>query len=156
MGVVPERSGNRWDISAPRNTYQTADGRWLAMSGSSPALALRVFRAIGRDDLVTDPDFSDAQRRLARAREVDAVVADWVATKTLSEAMAQHPRAFDRLYVNMVRAGETGGVLDVILQRLAEFMEKAQRLRRKIIGAMIYPTVVISFSLLIVMGIMVV
>jgi crotonobetainyl-CoA:carnitine CoA-transferase CaiB-like acyl-CoA transferase len=58
------------------------------MSGSSPALALRVFKAIGRDDLVTDPDFSDPQRRLARAREVDAVVADWVATKSLSEAMA--------------------------------------------------------------------
>jgi crotonobetainyl-CoA:carnitine CoA-transferase CaiB-like acyl-CoA transferase len=75
LGLVPERAGNRWDISAPRNTYQTSDGRWLAMSGSSPALALRVFRAIGRDDLVTDPDFSDA------------VVADWVATKTLSEAM---------------------------------------------------------------------
>ena len=87
LGLVPERSGNRWDISAPRNTYQTADGRWLAMSGSSPALALRVFRAIGRDDLLEDADFSDPQRRLARAREVDAVVADWVATKTLSEAM---------------------------------------------------------------------
>jgi crotonobetainyl-CoA:carnitine CoA-transferase CaiB-like acyl-CoA transferase len=88
LGLVPERAGNRWDISAPRNTYQTVDGRWLAMSGSSPALALRVFRAIGRDDLLTDPDFSDPQRRLARAREVDDVVAEWVATKTLSEAMA--------------------------------------------------------------------
>ncbi|HVQ97338.1 MAG TPA: CoA transferase, partial [Mycobacterium sp.] len=87
LGLVPERSGNRWDISAPRNTYRTADGRWLAMSGSSPALALRVFRAIGRTDLLQDPDFLDPQRRLARAREVDAVVADWVATKTLSEAM---------------------------------------------------------------------
>jgi crotonobetainyl-CoA:carnitine CoA-transferase CaiB-like acyl-CoA transferase len=88
LGLVPERSGNRWDISAPRNTYRTADGRWLAMSGSSPALALRVFRAIGRDDLLGDADFSDPQRRLARAGEVDAVVADWVAGKTLSEAMA--------------------------------------------------------------------
>jgi crotonobetainyl-CoA:carnitine CoA-transferase CaiB-like acyl-CoA transferase len=58
------------------------------MSGSSPALALRVFRAIGRGDLVHDADFADPQRRLARAREVDAVVADWVATKSLSEAMA--------------------------------------------------------------------
>jgi crotonobetainyl-CoA:carnitine CoA-transferase CaiB-like acyl-CoA transferase len=57
------------------------------MSGSSPALALRVFRAIGRDDLLSDPDFSDPQRRLSRAREVDNVVAEWVATKTLSEAM---------------------------------------------------------------------
>lgn len=88
LGLVPTRAGNRWDISAPRNTYRTADGRWLAMSGSSPALALRVFRAIGRTDLVGDADFSDPQRRLARAAEVDRVVADWVATKTLDEAMA--------------------------------------------------------------------
>ncbi|MFL0181316.1 MULTISPECIES: CaiB/BaiF CoA transferase family protein [unclassified Mycobacterium] len=88
LGLVPTRAGNRWDISAPRNTYRTADGRWLAMSGSSPALALRVFRAIGRTDLVDDTDFSDPQRRLARAREVDQVVADWVATRTLDEAMA--------------------------------------------------------------------
>jgi crotonobetainyl-CoA:carnitine CoA-transferase CaiB-like acyl-CoA transferase len=88
LGLVPERSGNRWDISAPRNTYRTADGQWLAMSGSSPALALRVFKAIGRDDLVTDSEFSDPQRRLARAGEVDDVVAAWVSSKTLHEAMA--------------------------------------------------------------------
>lgn len=87
LGLVPTRAGNRWDISAPRNTYRTADSKWLAMSGSSPALALRVFHAIGRSDLVDDADFSDPQRRLARAREVDAVVADWVAGKSLSEAM---------------------------------------------------------------------
>ncbi|MFC8043438.1 CaiB/BaiF CoA transferase family protein [Nocardia sp. NPDC057353] len=88
LGLVPQRAGNRWDISAPRNTYRTSDGRWLAMSGSSPALALRVFRAIGRGDLVTDADFSDPQRRLARAPEVDAAVAAWVAEHTLAEAMA--------------------------------------------------------------------
>jgi len=75
---------------------------------------------------------------------------------TLSEAFARHPKAFDRLYVNMVAAGETGGVLDVILLRLAEFMEKSQRLRRKVVGAMIYPVVVISFAVLIVTGIMIV
>ncbi|MCV7106019.1 MULTISPECIES: CaiB/BaiF CoA transferase family protein [Mycolicibacterium] len=88
LGIVGQRAGNRWDISAPRNTYRTADGRWLAMSGSSPALALRVFRAIGREDLVSDADFSDPQRRLARAAEVDAVVAEWVSGQTLSDAMA--------------------------------------------------------------------
>ncbi len=73
---------------------------------------------------------------------------------TLSEAMARHPKAFDRLYTNMVRAGELGGVLDVILQRLADFLEKSQALRRKIIGAMIYPAAVITFAILIVTGIM--
>jgi len=88
LGVVGERSGNRWDISAPRNTYRTADGKWLAMSGSSPSIAIRVFRSIGRDDLAEDVNFADPQARLARALEVDAVVADWVASKTLDEAMA--------------------------------------------------------------------
>ncbi len=74
---------------------------------------------------------------------------------TLSEAMARRPKAFDRLYTNMVQAGEAGGVLDVILQRLADFMEKSQALRRKIVGAMIYPIAVITFATLIVMGIMI-
>ena len=87
LGLVPSRSGNRWDISAPRNTYRTKDDRWLAMSGSAPTVALRVFRAIGRPDLATDPDFADPQRRLARAGEVDQVVADWIAGQTLEEAM---------------------------------------------------------------------
>jgi type IV pilus assembly protein PilC len=75
---------------------------------------------------------------------------------TLSEACGKHPKAFTRLYVNMVAAGETGGVLDVILQRLAEFMEKAQKLKKKIKGAMVYPIVVVSFAMAIVVGIMIV
>jgi type IV pilus assembly protein PilC len=72
----------------------------------------------------------------------------------LSEAMAKHPKVFDRLYSKMVAAGEVGGVLDVILQRLAEFQEKAQKLKRKIVGAMVYPAAVILIALLIVTGIM--
>jgi type IV pilus assembly protein PilC len=74
---------------------------------------------------------------------------------TLSEAMGKHPRAFDRLYVNMVKAGETGGVLDTILQRLADFREKSQRLKRRVVGAMIYPAAVISFAGAILAGIMI-
>jgi type IV pilus assembly protein PilC len=74
---------------------------------------------------------------------------------TLSDAMAKHPKAFDRLYCKMVNAGEIGGVLDLILQRLANFLEKAQRLKRRIIGALIYPVVVIIVAVLIVTAIMV-
>ncbi len=83
------------------------------------------------------------------------VAEDVEAGVTLSDAMARHGKAFSALYTNMVRAGELGGVLDIILQRLADFMEKSQALKRKIIGAMIYPAAVISFAVLIVMGIMV-
>jgi len=72
---------------------------------------------------------------------------------TFSEALAKHPKAFDRLYVNMVKAGEAGGVLESILQKLADFMEKAQRLKKQVISAMIYPTAVITFAGLIVAGI---
>lgn len=62
---------------------------------------------------------------------------------TLSEAMAKCPKAFDRLYVNMIKAGEAGGALEVILRRLAEFQEKSMSLRRKVRGAMIYPIMVV-------------
>jgi type IV pilus assembly protein PilC len=86
---------------------------------------------------------------------LDGVGNDVEGGATLSEAMSHFPKAFDKLYVNMVQAGETGGVLDVILQRLAEFMEKAMKLKRRVIGAMIYPAAVIGFSGLIVTGIMI-
>lgn len=74
---------------------------------------------------------------------------------SLSEAMAKHPAAFNRLYSKMVNAGEIGGVLDIILQRLAEFMEKAQRLKRQIRGALVYPIVVILVAMVILTFIMV-
>lgn len=65
---------------------------------------------------------------------------------TLSEAMAKCPKAFDRLYVNMIKAGEAGGALEIILQRLAEFKEKSESLKRKIKGALTYPVCVVLFS----------
>ena len=75
---------------------------------------------------------------------------------TLSDAMSKYPKAFDKLYVNMIAAGEAGGVLDLILARLADFMEKAAKLKKKVIGAMIYPAVVISIAVGIVSMIMIV
>jgi type IV pilus assembly protein PilC len=74
---------------------------------------------------------------------------------TLSDAMAGYPKAFDKLYVNMINAGEAGGVLDIILSRLADFMEKAAKLKKKVIGAMIYPAVVITIAVAIVSMIMI-
>lgn len=70
---------------------------------------------------------------------------------TFSEALAKHPKGFDRLYVNMVRAGEIGGMLEVVLSRLAIFMEKRQALIRRVRAAMIYPIFVLGIATVIVL-----
>ncbi|MEM7576589.1 MAG: type II secretion system F family protein [Planctomycetota bacterium] len=72
----------------------------------------------------------------------------------LSDAMSKHPKAFNTLYTKMIAAGEIGGVLDLILSRLADFLEKAAKLKAKIISAMIYPAAVIGVAAVIVVGIM--
>jgi type IV pilus assembly protein PilC len=74
---------------------------------------------------------------------------------TFSEALAQHPKIFTKLYVNMVRAGEAGGVLDVTLSRLADFQEKAQKIKGKVVSAMVYPTVIIFVAMSIVTFLMI-
>ena len=75
---------------------------------------------------------------------------------TLASAMARHPKVFDQLYANMVEAGETGGILDLILQRLSTFIEKIVKLKRDVISAMIYPTAVVLLAIVAVTVIMVV
>jgi type IV pilus assembly protein PilC len=72
----------------------------------------------------------------------------------LSEALSKSPRAFDRLYCNMIRAGEAGGALEVILRRLAEFMERSESLKRKVKGALVYPIVVVLVAVAILVFIM--
>jgi type IV pilus assembly protein PilC len=97
----------------------------------------------------------ESQQKPGKLKDIlGAVCEDVEGGTTLSDAFAKHPKAFDRLYSKMVKAGEIGGVLDVILQRLADFMEKGQRLRSRIKGALIYPTVVIFIAVAIVTGIM--
>ncbi|HEV2706496.1 MAG TPA: type II secretion system F family protein [Pyrinomonadaceae bacterium] len=74
---------------------------------------------------------------------------------TLAAAMARHPKVFDQLFVNMIEAGEAGGILDLILQRLSTYIEKIVKLRRDIISAMIYPSAVIVIAILVIAVIMI-
>lgn len=75
-------------------------------------------------------------------------LADSVQTgSTFSESLSQHPKIFNKLYVNMVKAGELGGVLELVLNRLAEYQEKAQKLKNKIVSAMTYPVIVVFIAL---------
>ena len=84
-------------------------------------------------------------------------IADQVKSgNSFSDGLAQHPKIFDRLYVNMIRAGEAGGVLDVVLSRLAGFMEKSMKTKKKVKSAMVYPIVVVGVAVSIVVLLMVV
>src|SRR5690606_15463846 len=89
-------------------------------------------------DILAKQSESKALRKV-----IEQVLYDVEAGNTLADSMRKHPNAFSELYVNMVAAGEAGGILDVILLRLATFLEKADALRRKIKGAMIYPAVIL-------------
>ncbi len=74
---------------------------------------------------------------------------------TFAEALAQNPRSFDKLYLNMVRAGEASGAMEIILDRLASFMEKAARISGKVKSAMIYPCVVLTIAIAAIVGLMI-
>jgi len=95
------------------------------------------------------------QEKNARFKDVLIQIADNVRSgNNLSDGLAQHPKIFKPLYINMIKAGEAGGVLDTVLSRLAAFMEKDIKTRKKIKSAMVYPIVVISVAILIVLGLL--
>ncbi len=89
------------------------------------------------------------------AKKVTEIKTDVEGGSTFADALKKHPRIFTELYTNMVAAGEAGGILDTILVRLATYIEKAQQLKRKVKGAMIYPSVVISVAVLVIVVIMI-
>lgn len=98
---------------------------------------------------------AEQQENEAMAYCLDAVREDVEAGSTLAEAMRKHPKVFDTLFVNMIAAGEAGGILDVILQRLSIFVEKIVKLKRSLISASVYPAIVITVAIGIVVCIMI-
>ncbi len=97
----------------------------------------------------------EEQQKAGTFRRVIGYVADDIeGGSTLSEAMSRFPKTFSRLFVSMVAAGETGGVLDIILSRVADFMEKAQKLKSRVISAMVYPAAVLTVAFVILIGLM--
>ena len=95
------------------------------------------------------------ERNRAFCRVLEALAEAIKSGCMLSESMAQHPRVFDRLYLNMIRAGEAGGVLDVVLDRLAHFQQKSLQLKGKITAAMVYPLMVLAVAVTILAGLLV-
>ncbi len=86
---------------------------------------------------------------------INALAENVQSGSTFSESLAQHPKSFNKLYVNMVKAGELGGVLEIVLNRLAEYQEKAQKLKNKIVSAMVYPVIVMFIAVAILVFLMI-
>ena len=104
---------------------------------------------------------SDALKALieqVESRKLEAILRDVrekiVQGATFAEALSHHPSVFNELYVNMVRAGEAGGVLDVILSRLAAFMEKSEQIKAKVKGALAYPIAVLVVAVIVLIVVM--
>ncbi|NUP65476.1 MAG: CoA transferase [Nonomuraea sp.] len=89
LGVVPPRTGNRSSSNAPRNTYRTRDGRWLAISTSAQPIAERVVTLVGRPDLVEQPWFRTGHGRVQHVDELDEAVASWIAERDADEVIAR-------------------------------------------------------------------
>lgn len=84
-GKPPTRMGNRNATSAPRNTYKTKDGRWVAIAGGTQTTAARMFEAMGRPELIEDARFSNNTKRLENVEALDAMIGDWMAKRSRDE-----------------------------------------------------------------------
>lgn len=91
-GFIPPRLGNRVYYSSPRNVYGTSDGRYIAISGSTPAIAKRILIAIGRPELFEDERFHTNAARLKNADELDAIIAQWIKARPFREVMETFER----------------------------------------------------------------
>lgn len=87
LGEIQQRRGNRSSNNAPRNTYITRDGKWLAISTSAQAIAERVMHLVGRPELINEPWFASGAERAKHADELDAVVGDWIKVRSQDEVM---------------------------------------------------------------------
>ncbi len=149
-GAKPKKKGVNLNIKIPglsgkvKSKVLTTFTRQLATLVDAGLPLLRGLRVLEKQE--RNPTLKGIISELALAIEGGS---------TFSEALAQHPKVFNRLFVNMVKAGELGGVLEVVLNRLAEFMEKAQKIKGKVVSAMFYPVAVLIVATAILLILMV-
>lgn len=106
-GEPPMRTGNRTITSAPRNIYHTKDDRWVALAGSTPATAIRLFGAMGKPEMADDPRFATNRARLDNVEELDAIMQDWIGSLTLDEVTTT-------LHEQAVPVGPVFNIADII------------------------------------------
>ena len=167
--VAKRRTGSSGAPSAPGATGATGATRATSNAGGKRRRGKRVADQVINDFTVQLATLSSAGIPIVRALTilegqakpgpfkdvVGELVEDVSSGAPLSEAMAKHERVFDDLYAAMVHAGEAGGVLDRVLQRLAKYRERAAEIRGKIVGAMVYPSVIVFVAIVVVSAVIV-
>ena len=138
--------------SSRRRKYTSAKVKTKVITEFAGELA--TLQEAGLPILASLRSLEEQEKSKTFKKVIGSVADDIEGGATLSEAMAMYPGCFDRLFVGMIAAGEKGGVLEMILTRIAEFMEKAQRLKSRVKSAMIYPSVVLGFAFAIVLFLM--
>ena len=161
LGYFPTKVKSQ---SATKTATKTAGARPKARRGANAkvkgklttefARQLSTLQDAGLPILRSLRILEEQQKNKVFKRIIGYVSDDIEGGSTLSEAFAKYPRAFDRLFVNMVAAGETGGVLDLILARIADFKEKAMKLQARVKSAMVYPVVVLCAAFGILLALM--
>ena len=152
LGFYPQR------LDEAKDTDRTATGK-LKLKKKNGRVKMRIVTVFTRQlatlidaglPLLRSLNTLAKQERHPVMRSTMTDLAETVESgSTFSEALAQHPAIFNKLYVNMVKAGELGGVLEIVLTRLAEFQEKSQKIKSKVLAAMVYPVVVLVIAMLI-------
>ena len=158
LGLLPieVREAKSKTAKAAANFQKGAGGKQITIpgfgSGIKPAAItlftrqLSTLQDAGLPIVQSLQILSDMQRPGPFKKILMQVTEDVQSGTMLSDAMARHPKIWDKLYTNLVKAGETAGALDAILRRLAEFREKSEKLKKKVIGALIYPTAVMTIA----------
>jgi len=93
LNIKQKRTGNRTENNAPRNTYKTRDGKWLAISTSAPSIAARVMTLVGHPEVIDEPWFKEARSRVAHADELDAYINEWISVRDSAEVIAAFTEA---------------------------------------------------------------
>jgi type IV pilus assembly protein PilC len=162
LGLYPQRIDEARDTEKAAGVAEAKERKLRQRGGKVKSKVLTTFTrqlATLIDaglPLVTSLRTLARQERNAVMRRAMDILRETVESgSTFSEALAQHPGIFNKLYVNMVKAGELGGVLEIVLTRLAEFQEKSQKVKGKVLSAMIYPIVVLCIAMVIMSGLLI-
>jgi type IV pilus assembly protein PilC len=152
QGLMPDRldevAGSAAGKKASAGAFKSVKAKSLQIFSRQFATMIEAGLNVIGSLVILEQQTSDA----VLAATIGQLREDVESGMLLSEAMAQHPKVFSRLYIAMVEAGEAAGVLDVVLDRVAMQLEKSEQIRRRVKGAMIYPTIVLIFATLVLIG----